>query len=1034
MKKAFIVVVGVIAVIVVAGFAVLWLVDWNSYVANAVREATGREFRIGGKVSLSLIPNIEFSASDIRLSNAPGAATPEMVSVGAVTAKVNFWSLLRRRVLIDTFVVREPKVFLEVDKAGRPNWVFKEPEAKAAGPAEAPAERGAGLPINDLHLGDVRIDKGLFSYVDTNTGQKVQAKDINLKVALADLGSLFSLTGKMKLNGKPVTVEVSVDSLRGVFSGERSAVKVALSSKPVSIGYDGSVQGQPVPGLDGAFKLDIPSVGKLASWLDRPLSQPDPGLLKVRATFATDGAKVALKGATIEGKALKAKATGSFDGTGEIKKVLFKLESGVLDIDRYLPPVPVGGKKPPRWAKKRAGSGDIMASLSADPIDLSGLRQVEGDIRITVGGVKVSGFEVGQVHFTTNLNKGVVLADLSKLELYDGTVKGKFKLDGSGKALGINSELSLDGVKVGKLVRAATHEKPAITGIASGALNATARGDSPRAIAESLSGKLVFNLGGVDIKDAAAGTVSEVKANLVLPGLERPPSLKGTVVYNKQRVNLDVTLDTAKKILSGERFAAKVAVSSNRVNALYDGHVQQKPVPGLDGKFNLDVPSVGQLAAWLGQPLSQPDPGPLKARAVFATDGAKVALKEATIEGKGLKAKATGSFYGSKPVAVFKANVDIEQMDLNAYLPPEKKKKAKVKKRATAKKAEQKKPGGWSEEPFDLTPLSKTNGDVQVKIASVRYRDLVIQSGRMAATLAGGILKTSIDELKLADGTVSASATLDGSGSGAAIDYQISVAGVQSRPLLKAFAGTDRLSGKALFEAKGKAKGGNQKELVESLNGNGRFKFLDGAIHGINLAASLRKVKTLGFGGSEKKKTDFAELSGSFVIKQGVLDNRDFKILAPLVRLGGEGLVSMPPRTIDYQIEAKLVASLKGQGGGDAMAGLPIPIRLKGPWDSVDYKVDWKSFFGLAAKDPARLKNMPADLRQMGKKFGVPLTVPKIPGTEKLGEVFKNIPGLSKDKGAPETSKTEPSGKQPEQEKAPSLPDPLKSLKGLFGK
>lgn len=957
-----------------------------------------------------------------------------MVSVGAVTAKIRFWPLLRRRVFIDTFVVRDPKVFLEVAKAGRPNWIFKEPEAKAVAPAEAPAQRGTGLPINDLHLGDVRIEKGLFSYVDANTGQKVRAKDINLKAELPDLTSLLSLTGKMTLNGKPVTVEVSVDSLRGVLSGERSAVKMALSSKPVSVRYDGSVQGQPVPGLDGAFKLDIPSVGKLASWLDRPLSQPDPGLLKVRATFATDGAKVALKGATIEGKALKAKATGSFDGTGEIKKVLFKLESGVLDIDRYLPPVPVGGQKAPGRAKKPAGSGDIMASLSAEPIDLSGLRQIEGDIQITVGGVKVSGFEVGQVRFTTNLAKGVVLADLSKLELYDGTVKGKIKLDGSGKALDLESALTIAGVKVGKLVRAATHEKPAITGIASGALNATARGASPRALAESLSGKLVFNLGGVGIKDSAAGGISEVKVNLVMPGLERSPSLKGTVVYNKQRVNLDVTLDTVKKILSSKPFAAKVAVSSKRVNALYDGHVQQKRVPGLDGKFNLDVPSMGKLAAWLGQPLSQPDPGPFKARAVLAADGPKVALKEATIEGKAVKAKATGSFDGSKPVAVFKANVDIEQMDLNAYLPPQKKKKARVEKKAAAKKGEQKKPGGWSEDPFDLTPLSKAKGDVQVKIGPTRYRDLVIQRGRMTAALAGGVMKTSIDELKLADGSVGATATVDASGKVAALNYQISVAGVQSRPLLKAFAGTDRLSGKAEFEARGKARGGNQKELVESLNGDGRFKFLDGAIHGINLAAALRKAKTLGLGSSEKEKTDFAELSASFVIKNGVLDNRDFKMLAPLIRLSGEGLVPMPPRTINYQVQAKLVASTKGQGGSDALAGLAIPIRLQGPWDNVAYKVDWKSVFSLAAKDPARLKNMPKDLRQMGKNFGVPLLVPKIPGTKKLGDIFKNIPGLSRDKGAPETSKTEPSGEKPEQEKAPSVPDPLKSLKGLFGK
>ena len=95
----------------------------------------------------------------------------------------------------------------------------------------------------------------------------------------------------------------------------------------------------------------------------------------------------------------------------------------------------------------------------------------------------------------------------------------------------------------------------------------------------------------------------------------------------------------------------------------------------------------------------------------------------------------------------------------------------------------------------------------------------------------------------------------------------------------------------------------------------------------------------------------------------------------------------------------------------------------------VDYKVDWKSFFSLAAKDPARLKNMPADLRDMGKNFGVPLTVPKIPGSEILGGVLEKIPGFSTGKKAPELS-----GEQPKQEKAPSETDPLKSLKGLFGR
>jgi AsmA protein len=395
---------------------------------------------------------------------------------------------------------------------------------------------------------------------------------------------------------------------------------------------------------------------------------------------------------------------------------------------------------------------------------------------------------------------------------------------------------------------------------------------------------------------------------------------------------------------------------------------------------------------------------------------------KATIEGKELKAKAAGSFDGSKAIARFKSDVEIVEANLNAYLPPEGKK--------APAKAETGKPqaAGWSTEPLDFAPLSKANGDVDIKIGSVRYKDLLIQNGRIKVALANGVLTTSVEQLKLAEGTISATAKIDASKPVAVLDYQASITGVEARKLLKTFADNDRLSGKAAFQAKGKARGRNQKELVESLNGDGKFKFLDGAIHGINLAATLRKAKTLGVGASagETQKTDFAELSGSFTIKNGLLENRDFKMLAPLVRLSGKGIVPLPPQQVDYLVTAKLVASVKGQGGSDALAGLPIPIKVKGPWSNVGYGVDWKSVLSKAALDPERLKNMPTDLRESAKGFGVELPALGIPGSELLKGLFQ-----PKQQPAEQTKEQEaPAAPEPSPE---PLPDPLKSLKGLFG-
>ncbi|MCZ6482899.1 MAG: AsmA family protein, partial [Alphaproteobacteria bacterium] len=464
MKKLLVGLGVVIVLLVTAVIALPVLIPSDTIkeqIAAQVRDATGRELRIDGEVSFSLVPNIEFNASDLSLSNAAGMTDPEMFSLGGITVKIGLLPLLGREVVIDTLVIRDPALHLEIDKEGRPNWAFKPAKAGTAVAGQAPAGKSAALPFSDLRLGDVRIEKGLVSFRNASTGQILRAKDIELKVALADLGSPLSLTGRLILNDEPVTFDLSVKTPRDLLTGRSAAIQTALVTKHLTTGFDAKILQQPVPGLDGAFKLDIASVGKLAAWLGQPLDKalPDPGPLKVRATFAGDGAKVTLKQATIEGKGLKAKATGSFDGSGKIAKVVLDVESGVLDIDRYLPPARDQKEitaEPPKGKKKAA---DMLAALSEEPLDLSALSQTDADVRIAIGGIKVAGFEIGRVAFTTKLTKGVLAAELSELRLYGGNVKGKVKLDASGDALGVEASLTIDGVKPAKLVRTATGGK-----------------------------------------------------------------------------------------------------------------------------------------------------------------------------------------------------------------------------------------------------------------------------------------------------------------------------------------------------------------------------------------------------------------------------------------------------------------------------------------------------------------------------------------------------------------------------------------------
>ncbi len=166
--------------------------------------------------------------------------------------------------------------------------------------------------------------------------------------------------------------------------------------------------------------------------------------------------------------------------------------------------------------------------------------------------------------------------------------------------------------------------------------------------------------------------LSALTARLMLPGADQQPTLEADIDYNAHTVQLTATLGALDATLSGERFDAVAEVSSDVLRARYDGAVLQMPVPGLDGAFELDVPSVAALATWLGQPAEVygPDPGPLAARATFAGDGTNVAIEGATIEGKAIKARLDASYDGGLAVPTFEARLSIDEADLDAYLPP----------------------------------------------------------------------------------------------------------------------------------------------------------------------------------------------------------------------------------------------------------------------------------------------------------------------------------------------------------------------------
>jgi len=156
-----------------------------------------------------------------------------------------------------------------------------------------------------------------------------------------------------------------------------------------------------------------------------------------------------------------------------------------------------------------------------------------------------------------------------------------------------------------------------------------------------------------------------------------------------------------------------------------------------------------------------------------------------------------------------------------------------------------------------------------------------------------------------------------------------------------------------------------EKNGVQSNEGTIKLLAKDGALKGVDLQKMVKdgysKFQSLTgsssstadelLSSSEDDETKFAELLGTFHLKDFKITNDDFSMKAPFFRVAGAGDILIDAQTLDYKVDFSIVETLKGQGGEafDKLRGLTIPIRLKGDLTAPSYSLDWTQLYkGLA--------------------------------------------------------------------------------------
>jgi len=297
---------------------------------------------------------------------------------------------------------------------------------------------------------------------------------------------------------------------------------------------------------------------------------------------------------------------------------------------------------------------------------------------------------------------------------------------------------------------------------------------------------------------------------------------------------------------------------------------------------------------------------------------------------------------------------EIDNLNVDRYLPPTEKRAASAEPASAAQ----------AEQPIDFSPIKKLNLAGSLRIDDLVASNVKAQNLRMDVKARGGRLEVNPLSANLYQGSTKGTASVNANNNQLAIKQNLS--GVSIGPLLRDALNQDLLDGRGNVALDVTAIGNTVTAIKKTLNGTAALILKDGALKGINLAQSLRNAKAIFTGGTRDseqaaaagEKTDFSELSASFLIREGVAHNDDLLAKSPFLRLTGSGDINIADGSLNYLAKAAAVATSTGQGGRDLAdtRGLTLPVRASGPFTALKYKLEFGSAFSDRAKQQFEVK------------------------------------------------------------------------------
>lgn len=549
-KRVALLVAGSLVTVVLLGaglltFLVLRL-DVRGEIERNVEAATGRDLTINGNVGVSYWPVLGLKAQDVTLANVAGGRAPAFIAADEIDIGVELRPLLDRQVNVRRLVFQRPRVALEVDANGQPNWLLRPvPSTTPPPPTTTPPPEGP-VDVARTSLRSVRINDGEVSFFDARQGAGWVAGEVDITTALTSLDAPMRAEGSARYNDRVVEFDASIAKPGAAIRGELTQLTLDIQSELLTAEF----QGQTVASsgeLSGTVRASGPSLRQLASWSGTPL-QDAVGLEQ----FAVTGRVTIGGGAYTFSNA--GFAVDQVRGRGDF--VLSELRdkpylSGRLELfDFDLNPY-ISGQAPPPATEEQvevaaampdAGQSqataeiatveaapravDVRQAPSETPIDFAGLRAMNADLELVTHAVLIQHMRIDSSRLNLVLNDGFMAATVHNLALYGGSGRGRFEIDARVPATRMAQDLAFSNLDARRFLTDAINFG-GIEGRAELSLNLRVQGLTQSEMINSADGYAHMEvvsgtLHGVDLGGVATTIRNALRGELIAPEARTP--------------------------------------------------------------------------------------------------------------------------------------------------------------------------------------------------------------------------------------------------------------------------------------------------------------------------------------------------------------------------------------------------------------------------------------------------------------------------------------------------------------------------------